>query len=96
MEFLYETQLVPERVYSFKHVLTHEVAYGSLTPERRRALHARVVEVLEGLAGEWIAEQGERLAHHALLGKHWEQAVAYFCQAGEQAFEWLGQSGGGG
>src|SRR5262249_41420509 len=43
-EFLYETNLFPERVYTFKHALTHEVAYGSLLHERRRALHGRIVE----------------------------------------------------
>ena len=46
-EFLYETRLFPEREYTFKHALTHEVAYGSLLQERRRALHARIVEALE-------------------------------------------------
>ena len=35
-EFLYETCLFPEPLYSFKHALTHEVAYGSLLQERRR------------------------------------------------------------
>jgi predicted ATPase len=34
-EFLYEMRLFPERAYTFKHALTHEVAYGSLLPERR-------------------------------------------------------------
>src|SRR6266540_1144828 len=34
-ELLYETRLVPERVYTFKHALTHEVAYSSLLLERR-------------------------------------------------------------
>ena len=29
-EFLYETRLFPDREYTFKHALTHEVAYGSL------------------------------------------------------------------
>ena len=48
-EFLYETRLFPEREYTFKHALTHEVAYGSLLQERRRALHARIVEALEAL-----------------------------------------------
>jgi len=43
-EFLYEASLFPELVYTFKHALTHEVAYGSLLQERRRALHARIVE----------------------------------------------------
>ena len=65
-EFLYETRLFPDHAYSFKHALTHEVAYSSLLQERRRLLHARIVEVLEGLAGDRVAEEVERLAHHAL------------------------------
>src|SRR4029450_4263417 len=43
-EFLYETHLVPEHAYTFKHALTHEVAYGSLPQERRRVLHAPIGE----------------------------------------------------
>ena len=84
-EFLYETRLFPEREYTFKHALTHEVAYGSLLQERRRALHARIVEVLEALAGDRVAEQVERLAHHALRGEVWDKALAYCRQAGERA-----------
>src|SRR5262249_54637841 len=38
-EFLYETRLFPEREFTFKHALTHEVAYGGLLHERRRPLH---------------------------------------------------------
>ena len=44
-EFLYEVSLFPDLEYTFKHALTHEVAYGSVLHERRRALHARIVEV---------------------------------------------------
>src|SRR5205823_2557947 len=55
-EFLYETRLFPELAYTFKHALTHEVAYGSLLHERRRALHTRIVEILEALAGNQVAE----------------------------------------
>src|SRR5262249_18779236 len=84
-ELLYETRLVPEQVYTFKHALTHEVAYGSLLLERRRALHARIVEALEGLASERLGEQVERLAHHALRGEVWDKALAYCRQAGEKA-----------
>jgi class 3 adenylate cyclase len=40
-EFLYETRLFPEREYTFKHALTHEVAYNSLLLERRRGLEYR-------------------------------------------------------
>jgi predicted ATPase len=84
-EFLYETRLVPELVYTFKHALTHEVAYGSLLQERRRVLHACIVETLEALAGDQVAEQVERLAHHALRGEVWDKALMYFWQAGEKA-----------
>jgi class 3 adenylate cyclase len=55
-EFLYETRLFPECEYTFKHALTHEVAYRSLLQERRRALHTRIVEALERLAGERLAD----------------------------------------
>jgi tetratricopeptide (TPR) repeat protein len=61
------------------------VAYGGLLHERRRALHARIVEALEALAGDRIAEQVDRLAHHALRGEVWDKAVAYCRQAGERA-----------
>ena len=86
-EFLYETRLFPEREYTFKHALTHEVAYGSLLLERRRVLHARIVEALEALAGDRVAEQVERLAHHALRGEVWDKAVTYCQQAGARAFD---------
>jgi tetratricopeptide (TPR) repeat protein len=86
-EFLYETRLFPDPEYTFKHALTHEVAYGSLVLERRRVLHARIVEALEILAGEQVAEQVERLAHHALRGEVWGKAVTYCQQAGARAFD---------
>ena len=92
-EFLYETRLFPEREYTFKHALTHEVAYSSLLLERRRGLHARLVEALEARAPERVlegaagrsADQVERLAHHAVRGEVWTKAVPYCQQAGEQA-----------
>jgi predicted ATPase len=84
-EFLYETSLFPERVYTFKHALTHEVASGSLLHERRRALHARIVEALEAVAGDRRDDQVERLAHHAQRGEVWEKALAYGRQAGDKA-----------
>jgi class 3 adenylate cyclase/tetratricopeptide (TPR) repeat protein len=86
-EFLYETRLFPEPDYTFKHALTHEVAYGSLLLERRRVLHGRIVEALEALAPERMAEQVERLAHHALRGEVWEKAVPYCQQAGARAHD---------
>src|SRR3989441_265986 len=84
-EFLYETRLFPDLEYTFKHALTHEVAYGGLLHDRQRALHARITEAIERLSTERVAEQAERLAHHALRGELWEKAVAYLHQAGLRA-----------
>jgi class 3 adenylate cyclase/tetratricopeptide (TPR) repeat protein len=86
-EFLYETRLFPEHAYTFKHALTHEVAYRSLLQERRRALHARIVEALETLAGERLADRIEHLADHAVRGEVWDKALLYCRQAGTKAME---------
>jgi predicted ATPase/class 3 adenylate cyclase len=84
-EFLYETSLFPEIEYTFKHALTHEVAYGSVLQERRHALHERIVEATERLYPDRLAEQVELLAHHALRGELWQKAVTYLHQAGRKA-----------
>jgi class 3 adenylate cyclase/tetratricopeptide (TPR) repeat protein len=84
-EFLYETRLFPEREYTFTHALTQQVAYETLVQTRRRVLHARIVEALEALAGDRVAEQVERLAHHAVRGEVWDKAVTYCQQAGARA-----------
>ena len=84
-ELLYETCLLPEHTYTFKHVLTHEVAYGSLLQEQRRLLHTRIVEAMEQLAPHRLADQVERLAHHALRGEVWPKAFLYSRQAGAKA-----------
>ena len=88
-EFLYEASLFPDLEYTFKHALTHEVAYGSLLQDRRRALHARIVEAIERLYPDRLTEHIERLAHHALRGETWEKAVMHLQQAGVKA---LGRS----
>jgi class 3 adenylate cyclase/tetratricopeptide (TPR) repeat protein len=84
-EFIYEISLFPTVEYTFKHALTHDVAYSTLLQERRRALHARIVAALEQLHGDRLAEQVERLAHHALRGEVWDKAVGYLRQAGAKA-----------
>ncbi|MFQ5946510.1 MAG: AAA family ATPase [Anaerolineae bacterium] len=98
-EFLYETTLFPIPEYTFKHALTLEVAYGSLLQERRRALHARIVEAIERLYPDRLAEHTDRLAHHAFRGEVWDKAVAYLDQSGSTAsppptassFWWIGE-----
>jgi class 3 adenylate cyclase/tetratricopeptide (TPR) repeat protein len=84
-EFLYETRLFPDLEYTFKHALTHEVTYGGLLQERRRALHARLVAAIEALYRDRLDGEIERLAHHALRGELRGKAVHYLRQAGLKA-----------
>jgi class 3 adenylate cyclase/predicted ATPase len=84
-EFLYETSLFPEVEYTFKHALTHEVAYGSVLQDRRRVLHGRIVESIERLYPDRLVEQFELLGHHASRAELWGKAVTYLHDAGRKA-----------
>jgi predicted ATPase len=73
--------------YTFKHALTHKVAYGNLLQEQRRTLHGRIVDALEQPYPDRV-EQFKRLAHHTLRGEHWDKAVEYGRRAGAKAGAW--------
>jgi class 3 adenylate cyclase/tetratricopeptide (TPR) repeat protein len=84
-EFLYATQLFPDLQYTFKHSLTHDVTYNGVLRERRRDIHAHVVDAIEKLYADRLGEQAERLAHHAVRGELQEKAVHYLEQVGGKA-----------
>jgi class 3 adenylate cyclase/tetratricopeptide (TPR) repeat protein len=84
-ELLYQRGQPPQAIYTFKHALLQEAAYESVLMRVRRRTHQRIVEVLETQFPDTVATQPELLARHALRGEQWDQAVAYFRQAGEQA-----------
>jgi tetratricopeptide (TPR) repeat protein len=79
-------QLFPDQEFTFKHALTHDVAYAGLLGERRRELHAAVVNAIERLHEGRLVEHVERLAHHARQAEVWDKAVRYLRQAGTKVF----------
>jgi class 3 adenylate cyclase len=81
-EFLYEICLVPDRTYTFKHVLTQEVAYNAVVLERRRVLHERVAQAIEGLCADRLPEHYNTLAHHYSRSGNSAKAVDYLSRAG--------------
>ena len=81
-EFVYEAKLFPDLEYTFKHALTHEVTYGGLLQDRRRAIHARIVGVIERVYADRLAEHVDRLAHHAFRGEVWDKALHYLRETG--------------
>ncbi len=64
LEFMREVQASPERQFAFKHVLTQEAAYGSLTARRKLRFHQRTGEAIEELYSNRLEEFYEQLAHH--------------------------------
>jgi predicted ATPase len=86
-EFLYETNLFPDHVYTFKHALTQNVAYQSLLTSTRQQVHQTVAYALEAHFANSAETQPELLAHHFTEAGLPVQAVPYWRRAGERASE---------
>lgn len=84
LEFLYDAGGAGAE-YSFKHALTHAVAYDSMLVRHRRALHAQVLAAIEKAFPERLDEFTERLADHAVRGEIWDKAAHYCFKAGQRA-----------
>jgi class 3 adenylate cyclase len=63
-EFLYEQPAFPEVEYIFKHALTQDVTYGTVLQERRKVLHERTAQAIEGLYRTTLDDHYSDLAHH--------------------------------
>jgi predicted ATPase len=84
-EFIYERPAFGEAEYTFKHMLTQEVAYNSVLMERRRLLHERTGEAIEALFKERVDDHLAELAHHYSRSANTRKAVEYLFRAGSQA-----------
>ena len=85
-EFLYQAGESEEQEYTFRHALTQEVAYTSLTDEQRRGLHSRALDAMLTVYADREDEKISELAHHAFEGRVWDRAVGYLRRAGRRAF----------
>jgi class 3 adenylate cyclase/tetratricopeptide (TPR) repeat protein len=86
-EFIDEQPAVGEAEYSFKHVLTQEVAYNSILIERRKVLHERAGEEIERLFPDRLDNYVTDLARHYERGGNVAKAVEYLGRAGQRALE---------
>jgi class 3 adenylate cyclase len=86
-EFIYEQPAFPELEYTFKHALTQEVAYNSLLIERRRVLHERTAQAIEGLFHFGLEDHYSELAYHYSRSGNTQKAVDYLQLAGQQAVQ---------
>ena len=77
--------LPPHASYLFKHALVQDTAYGTLLREPRRALHARIAEVLENQFTDIAESQPELLARHYTEAGQVEKAAAFWGKAGQRS-----------
>ena len=84
-EFIYEQPAAGDVEYTFKHALTHDVAYNSVLNERRRLLHERIGTALESLYADSLNDHLGELAHHYGTSHNVRKAIHYLRLAGAQA-----------
>jgi tetratricopeptide (TPR) repeat protein len=85
LEFLYEKTGAQEPVYVFRHALTQEVVYASLSPSGRGALHGAAGRALEVLYEGRLNEALDRLAYHYSKSEDSQKAVEYLTRFAEKA-----------
>ena len=75
----------PDAVYSFKHALVQDSAYGSLLRKARQQLHAQIADALEAYSLEIIENQPELLAQHYADAGVVEKSITYWGKAGQRS-----------
>lgn len=85
--FVLELRAAPLRTCAFKHALTREVAYRSLSSGMREDLHARTARLIEQELPDSVLAQPEVLAHHYTRAGDHGAAVRCWQQGARRAYE---------
>ena len=84
---LFRQGVPPHATYLFKHALVQDAAYGTLLREPRRALHARIAEILGSQFAEIAESRPEMLARHYTEAALIEKAAGLWGKAGQRSLE---------
>jgi class 3 adenylate cyclase/predicted ATPase len=82
---LFRQGVPPDASYLFKHALVQDAAYGTLLRQPRRALHARIAEMLEARFADVAENQPELLARHCSEAGLIERAALLWGKAGQRS-----------
>jgi predicted ATPase len=75
----------PDAVYSFKHALVQDAAYGSLLRSTRQQLHVQIAAALEAHSPELMETQPELFAQHYAAAGLVEESAAWWGKAGHSS-----------
>jgi class 3 adenylate cyclase/predicted ATPase len=84
-ELVFQSGVPPDAVYTFKHALVQEAAYGTLLRNARQQLHGRIAEALEAQFPELVDSQPEFLARHYTEAGLIEKSVSYWSKAARRS-----------
>ena len=84
-ELVFQSGTPPEAVYTFKHALVQEVAYGSLLRNTRQELHGRIAAALEAHFPELTESQPEIFARHYGEAGLAERSLFYWSKAARKS-----------
>jgi len=85
---LLQRELIRQReedAYIFKHVITQNVAYGTLLLEQRKRLHRRTAEAIEHMFPKKLDELASTVAYHYRNAEMPEQSLPYLLRAAERS-----------
>jgi class 3 adenylate cyclase/predicted ATPase len=91
-ELVFRRGTPPDAVYSFKHALVQEAAYGSLLRSTRQQLHAQIAQAIETHFTELIEDQPELLAQHYAEAGLAEKSAAFWSKAGRRSIARTGMT----
>jgi predicted ATPase/class 3 adenylate cyclase len=78
-------RLLSDHEYIFKHAITQEVTYQSVSLSRRKALHRTIAESIEALFSERLDELAATLAYHYERAEVRRKAILYLAKAADRA-----------
>jgi class 3 adenylate cyclase/tetratricopeptide (TPR) repeat protein len=90
-ELVHQRGVVPHAVYTFKHALVQDAAYGTMLKSQRAQMHARIVETFERQFPEMLERNPDVLAHHCTEAGTFGKAIDYWLKSTRMS---LGRSAG--
>ncbi len=84
-ELVFQTGTPPDAIYTFKHALVQDAAYGSLLRSTRQELHERIAAALEAQFPEMMDDQPELFARHYTEAGLVEKSVLFWTKAAQRS-----------
>ena len=86
-ELVFRSGTAPTALYTFKHALVRDTAYGSMVKAQRALRHGQIARAIERVEPDTVIVQPELLAHHHQEAGDVTTAFNYWIRAGDLAAE---------